>query len=196
VGYAEWHGEPGYFRDVTGHFRADAAVLDVGCGTAWLANHFPNYTGIDGSPEMVAAAREAGRDVIQANVGEGLPFEAERFDGVILKDLLEHVEDPMLVTREALRVLKPGGTAFASAPDAQRWVWEDYTHRRPFTRRSFRLLFEDAGFQVERVGYESVLKGSEAISSLAGRNRRPFPLRVLAHVPFLRRNVWLLARRP
>jgi SAM-dependent methyltransferase len=181
---------------VTRHFRADAAVLDVGCGTAWLANHFPNYTGIDGSPEMVAAARKAGHEVLEANVGEGLPFEDGRFDGVILKDLLEHLEEPMRVAREALRVLKPGGTVFASAPDAQRWVWDDYTHRRPFTRRSFRLLFEDAGFEVEQLGYESVIKGSEAISSLAGRNRRPIPLRVLAHVPFLRRNVWLLARRP
>ena len=31
-------------------------LLDVGCGGAWLADHFADYTGVDGSPEAVAAA--------------------------------------------------------------------------------------------------------------------------------------------
>ncbi len=32
-----------------------------------------------------------------------------------------------------------------------RAVWADYTHVRGFTRRSARLLLEDAGFEVEAV---------------------------------------------
>ena len=66
--------------------------------------------------------------------------------------------------REVLRVLRPGGRVFASSPDAQRWVWDDYTHRRPFTRKAFRLLFADQGFEVERVGYESVMPGTGIVS--------------------------------
>ena len=53
---------------------------------------------------------------------------------------------------------------FASSPDAQRWVWDDYTHRRPFTRKAYRLLFADQGFSVEHVGYESVMPGTGIVS--------------------------------
>ena len=141
VGYFAWHEQPGYYRDVTRHFDRGARLLDVGCGSGWLGEHFEHYTGIDGSAEAVAAARERGREILQGNVDEPLPFEDASFDGVVLKDLLEHVADPVAVVGEARRVLRPGGRVFASSPDAQRWVWDDYTHRRPFTRKAFRLLF-------------------------------------------------------
>jgi hypothetical protein len=112
-----------------------------------------------------------------------------------MKDLLEHLAAPVGLVREARRVLRPGGLIFACSPDAQRWVWDDYTHRRPFTRKSLRLLFADHGFEVERVGYESVMPGVGMISAKTRRKRRPRVFAALARLPFHRRNVWLLARR-
>jgi SAM-dependent methyltransferase len=195
VGYFDWHEAPGYWADITRHFPPDAALLDVGCGTAWLAEHFTDYTGVDASEEAVAAAAARGRNVSRADVDRPLPFEDGAFDGVVLKDLLEHVADPVAVVREVRRVLRPGGRVFASSPDAQRWVWDDYTHRRPFTRKAFRLLFGDQGFEVERAGYESVMPGTSVVSARTRRKRRPRALQAAAWLPFVRRNVWLLARR-
>ena len=196
MGYFDWHEQPGYWRDVVRHFGAGDRLLDVGCGSAWLAQHFADYTGLDGSPEAVAAAKRAGRRVLLHDVGEPLPFGDAAFDGVVLKDLLEHVADPMGVVSEAHRVLRPGGRVFASSPDAQRWVWNDYTHRRPFTRRAFRLMFGDAGFEVEQVAYESVMPGTSIVSARTRENRRPRVLVAAAWLPVVRRNVWVLARRP
>src|SRR3954453_2624086 len=142
MGYFDWHEQPGYFGDVTRHFDPEWEILDVGCGTGWLADHLPRYTGLDGSEDAVRIAGERGRDVRLADVEEPLPFDDATFDGVILKDLLEHVRDPAAVVREVGRVLRPGAVVFASPPDAQKWVWEDYTPVRPFTRRGFRKLFE------------------------------------------------------
>lgn len=195
MGYFDWHEQPGYFRDVTRHFAPTAKLLDVGCGTGWLADHFSDYTGVDGSPAAVAAGAGRGRSVLLADVARPLPFADASFDGVVLKDLLEHVTDPVGVVAEVHRVLRPGGRVFASSPDAQKWVWDDYTHRRPFTRKSFRLLFRDAGFDVEHVGYESVMPGTSIIAARTRARRRPRVLRVAAWLPVVRRNVWLTARR-
>jgi SAM-dependent methyltransferase len=196
VGYFEWHEEPGYWRDVTRHFAPAAKMLDVGCGSAWLAEHFADYTGVDGSPEAVEAAARRGRRVLLADLREPLPFADGEFEGVIAKDVLEHLDDPVAAVREIRRVLRPGGRVFASSPDAQRWVWNDYTHKRPFTRRAFRLLFADQGFEVDAVGYESVMPGTSIVSGWTRGHRRPAPLNLLARLPVVRRNVWALARRP
>jgi SAM-dependent methyltransferase len=196
MGYFQWHQKPGYYADITRHFDPGAAILDVGCGSAWLADEFRNYTGVDSSLEAVEQARALGRNVVHANVEKSLPFPDRSFDAAVLKDVLEHADDPVAIVRDVRRVLKPGGRVFASSPDAQRWVWNDYTHRRPFTRRAYRLLFADAGFEVERVGYESVVPGTGVISGWTRKKRRPLPFRLVAWVPGVRRNVWLLARTP
>lgn len=196
MGYLDWHEEPGYYADITRHFRSDATILDVGCGSGWLAKYFPNYTGVDSAREAVAAATALGRRVLLASGDDRLPFDDASFDAAVLKDVLEHVEDCLALVREVRRVVKPDGTVFASSPDAQRWVWNDYTHRRPFTRRGYQLLFQDAGFNVEQAGYESVMPGTGVVSGWTRGKRRPAPLRLLAWLPFVRRNVWLLARKP
>ncbi|MDQ8045831.1 MAG: class I SAM-dependent methyltransferase [Solirubrobacteraceae bacterium] len=193
MAYFDWHGAPGYFRDITRHFPSQTRLLDLGCGSAWLGEHYPDYTGLDASTEAVEAAAKRGITVIQGSVDERLPFEDASFDGVVAKDLLEHVADPGAVVREINRVLKPGGRVFASSPDAQKWVWNDYTHVRPFTRTGFRRLFTDQGMHPVTVGWESVAPGTSIIAGRLPSKRRPLPLRALALLPFWRRNVWILA---
>lgn len=196
MSYHEWHPKPGYWADVTHHFSPDVQMLDVGCGTAWLSDHFRNYTGIDGSPEAMETARGHGINAILGNLNEPLPFADGSFDAAILKDLLEHVDNPAALVADLRRVLRPGARVYACSPDAQRWVWDDYTHRRPFTLKGFKKLFSDQGFTVARSGYESVFPGVGLISERTKDHRRPLAFRLLALLPFHRRNVWVLAVRP
>jgi SAM-dependent methyltransferase len=171
-------------------------MLDVGCGTAWISEDFPDYVGLDNFQSTVETAKEKGIDVRLADLEEELPLGDAEFDGVILKDVLEHLLDPVTLVREVRRVVKPGGRVFASSPDAQRWSWNDYTHRRPWTRTSMRRLFEDQGFEVKTVSYESVMPGSSIVSGWFKRKRRPRLLSLATWLPGWRRNVWILAVRP
>jgi glycosyltransferase involved in cell wall biosynthesis/SAM-dependent methyltransferase len=194
-GYFDWHDEPGYFRDIVDHFDPGDRMLDVGCGTAWLHEHFGEYVGIDSSPEAIEHAQALGRNALLHDVEEPFPFEDASFDAVIVKDLLEHVLEPVAVVREIRRVLRRGGRVFASSPDAQRWVWDDYTHRRPYTLTGYRRLFRDQGLALVESGYESVMPGIGIVSGLTQSRRRPPALAALARLPIVRRNVWVLCQR-
>jgi SAM-dependent methyltransferase len=88
--------------------------------------------------------------VVLADLEQGiLEFEAESFDGILARDILEHLHEPWNMVNEIFRVAKPGGTVIASVPMAKpSVVWSDYTHVRGFTRKAIRSLFEDCGFRI------------------------------------------------
>lgn len=74
------------------------AVLDVGCGTGFLkrylsTNRVDQYIGLDveGNVDIKASAYH-------------IPFKDNRFDTVVASEVLEHLENPISVLRELLRV--------------------------------------------------------------------------------------------
>jgi SAM-dependent methyltransferase len=46
-----------------------------------------------------------------------LPFEDHSFDRIVVIDVHEHVEDPQIVTRELVRILKPGAQLIITTPN-------------------------------------------------------------------------------
>jgi ubiquinone/menaquinone biosynthesis C-methylase UbiE len=101
-----------------------AAVLDLGCGTGVVTRAIAArdgfagvVTGVDQSPDFIAAAR---RLAAAAGVGERvefvvgdahvLHFPAASFDAVVAYTLVSHVRDPLAVLAQAGRAVRPGGT--------------------------------------------------------------------------------------
>lgn len=95
--------------------QAGERILDLGCGdgvlTAALAAAGAIVTGVDASPEQVAAARARGLD---ARVADGchLPFAGE-FDAVFSNAALHWMPDQDAVLLGVHRSLKPGGRFIA-----------------------------------------------------------------------------------
>ncbi|MGW0362893.1 class I SAM-dependent methyltransferase [Streptomyces sp. NPDC002990] len=99
--------------------RPGDRVLDAGCGTgraltALRAAVGPSgmVLGVDLTPQMLAAAREAGRGaegtLLLADVAR-LPLRDEVLDAVFAAGLIAHLPDPAANLRELARVVRPGG---------------------------------------------------------------------------------------
>lgn len=102
-------------------------ALDVGCGDgarygARVRASGVEFHGVDISEVAVASARERGIDARIASLADPLPYANASFDVVICLEVLEHLVNPAIVTREIARVLKHGGFALLSVPNSAFWT--------------------------------------------------------------------------
>lgn len=92
--------------------QAGEHILDLGCGNGMLTEHIVAagalVTGLDASPQMVAAARERGI-AAQQGLAEAMPFAGAAFDAVFSNAALHWVRDQDAMMAEVRRVLRPGG---------------------------------------------------------------------------------------
>lgn len=164
---------------------AVTTVLDLGCGTGGIGRHLGgrgvDVVGADIDIGALQSARSHER-AVRVDLGSGrLPFQSETFDGIVAKDILEHLVRPADIVGEMYRVLEPGGRIVVSVPMAKpRVVWQDYTHIRGFTRDALVMMMRDPGFEILSVTPMGGVPG-------AGRlNLHPF-LPTLLQFPILRR---------
>lgn len=155
---------------------APSVTVDLGCGAMPYRPLFPGrYIGLDlatshGHPDVLGSA-------------EATPLRSGSCDVAVSTQQLEHVASPLLVVREAHRILRPGGTLLLSThgvwphhPDPQDlWRW---------TEEGLTRLVEQAGLEVERVHHQGELftVALTLATYPAGALRRNGPrgLRVLA----------------
>ncbi len=112
----------------------DMLILDVPCGRGFYLNMFRYVSDC----RLVGA--ELDWDVLlkaQRNVGHlpnlalnhaniyALPYPDNTFDAVILSEILEHVDDDVAALTEVYRVLRPGGVAAITVPNADYpFLWD------------------------------------------------------------------------
>ena len=90
-------------------------VLDVGCGDGSLLFRYfksppKNFHGVEGAPELKAAAEKRGLKMMSFDLNSRWPYEDNKFDVVFSNQVIEHIHNCRLFAAEAYRVLKPGGT--------------------------------------------------------------------------------------
>lgn len=148
------------FRSVPTNVR----VLDVGCGFGQSLGYH-NERGCDVYGVEVDENIRRVADMFGYKVHVGLfderMYEAEFFDYVTMDQVIEHVFDPLATLRGVARILKPGGLAIFSTPNAggcgarvfgRRWInWHAPYHLQFFSRRSIRIAAEQSGLVVVKI---------------------------------------------
>jgi SAM-dependent methyltransferase len=112
------------------HLPRGGAVLDVGCGSALVADRLRDvdgfYVGMDFGPHHVLYPAKKYRDLgpipldfaFSRGIGENLPFADGSFDVVVLSEVIEHLMQPELTVWEIARVLRPGGVLVMTTNNA------------------------------------------------------------------------------
>lgn len=158
-------------------------ILELGCGAGAFARALRSrqavlrYVGIDMSREALDLASGAIDTALQRNLDDLSDWMDDHelsgviasrdFDHVVLGDVLEHLYAPSVVLQQAVRYLRPGGSALICMPNVQHWSvlaqlmhghWPqvdeglfDRTHIRWFTLRDMVVLVEGCGLVVEKV---------------------------------------------
>ncbi|GGL37979.1 class I SAM-dependent methyltransferase [Planomonospora parontospora] len=187
-----------------------AATLDLGCGEGRISRDLSEsghrVTGVDVSPILVEAARQAHPDgrYLVADAA-GLPFDDGAFDLVVAYNVLMDVDDLDSSVREAARVLAPGGRLVPAIThpitdtgrfDGERFVLDGSY----FERRRFRQEVERDGLPMVFSGWDQPLSdytgALEASGLLIEALREPVTLRADGtshHIPW---HLWMRALRP
>ncbi|MDQ0463120.1 SAM-dependent methyltransferase [Caulobacter ginsengisoli] len=121
-------------------------VLDVGAGDGYLSGRLAEQcrevVGLEYEPSGVALAQSMlqGRGNVSVRQGDSyaLPFEDASFDGVVMADVIEHLDDPDRAVAEMARVVRDDGVVLVTTPH---WrsdrVWDE-RHVMEYTAEQLR----------------------------------------------------------
>jgi 2-polyprenyl-3-methyl-5-hydroxy-6-metoxy-1,4-benzoquinol methylase len=139
--------------------RIDFSMLDVGCGTGWISKIWVDsgacVTGLEPSSARAAVARERGIRVLSC-YAEELDDNA-RYDLIVIRHVLEHLEDPKAILRSFVSRLNPNGLLLVVVPNIDcigrkvfeaDWTWVLPWHCNFFNPRSLAHLLVGSGFSV------------------------------------------------
>lgn len=116
------------------------AYVDVGCGRGYYLHYYAalgqgRIVGVERDERVAALARAAlaGEPAACVAIGSAtaLPLPDASVAGVVMSEVLEHVDDDAAALREAARVLRPGGTVALTVPhDRYPWLWDPINRTR------------------------------------------------------------------
>lgn len=148
---------------------ANKTVLEIGAGGGWLLDHLRHdaerVVGYDYNDVYLDLGRSRGIDLRSGGVDEALKSD-ERYDLIVLSQVLEHMLDPIVELTRLRALLAPGGQLYIGVPGLLNPTTNPMglmrhfqaAHVYYFSATSLQCLVQQAGF--------SVLSIDESIQSL------------------------------
>jgi len=138
-------------------------ILDIGCGFGETLGYHQErgceVYGVEADDNIKRVVQQYGFNV-QVGLFDANLYEPEYFDYVTMDQVIEHISDPLNALKGVARILKPGGVAILSTPNAGGWglkvfgrKWEHWHipyHLQIFSKRSMEKYARLAGLQLEQ----------------------------------------------
>jgi len=154
-----------------------ARLLEAGCGGGGnlpLMARFGEVSALELDEEACAAARSRGiGTVCLGSLPHAFPFVGQRFDVILLLDVLEHLTEPEASLRVLADALADDGHLIVTVP-AYQWLWTQHDvlnhHVRRFTVDTLSEQLAAAGFTLTLGSYfNSALFPVAVMARLASR---------------------------
>lgn len=161
---------------IAGQISTGSKVLDIGCASGYMGdfliqNKGCEMWGIEPDSEGAGLSKNNGyARVINESVETGLACDGlrdQKFDYIIMADVLEHLVSPDGILYKVGNFLKEGGKLLVSLPNVGHYSarfshllgqWEmrdagimDRTHLHFYTLKTMKELFGNTGWQVDSV---------------------------------------------
>jgi 2-polyprenyl-3-methyl-5-hydroxy-6-metoxy-1,4-benzoquinol methylase len=138
--------------------RQAGTLLEIGCGMAGFLRlaeeHFAVHC-LDVSNHAIATIREHFGERVSVSNVEQDPLPADRYDVIVVFNILEHLRRPDEALRKIAVALKSGGLMIGSVPNNFGLVgglttrignFFDRTHVSTYDPQTWRAVFQQAGF--------------------------------------------------
>ena len=141
-----------------GNLSRPASILDVGCGDGLFFDALQKYghvTGVESDPETLS---EDGKwlDRIHVQMFDASFNPGEKYDAILMLDILEHMDDPAAAVKHAKSLLKEDGFLLATVP-AFMSLWTSHDdlnhHVIRYCQKDFCPLIVEGGLKVEQSLY-------------------------------------------
>lgn len=144
------------------HLPSRGKLLEIGCAAGFFLKTAKDdgwdVKGIEVSDYAASFGRsQLGLDIKCADIDSFEP-ELEKFDAVVMWDVIEHLKDPFTLLRKVNSIIRPGGALFLSTGDIdgfnarifdKNWfLFEPPYHIWYFSHKNFRFFLERNGYMV------------------------------------------------
>ena len=173
-------------------------ILDVGCGTGLLSKTLQdkNYDvmAIDNDGKAIEIAKKKGITGFVADIG-GWQTD-EKFDCIILGDVLEHIDDDKSVLRKVHGILTHNGCIVVNVPAYQVLFGKHdiaLGHKRRYSNKELKNKLQDSGFKIEKLRHWNLL--ALPITIYTKLSKKDYPHETVSNIKLLSKLLekWLLA---
>jgi 2-polyprenyl-3-methyl-5-hydroxy-6-metoxy-1,4-benzoquinol methylase len=166
-------------------------ILDVGCGSGWVAAHFCKKNievvsmdvSLSNATKVLKKYPDKNHFAVNADVYH-LPFKDESFDCIIASEIIEHVPDPKLFIQNLFGLLNKDGTLIITTPFNEKIQYTICVHCNKPTPLSAHLHSFNENNLSELVKKINIMNYSTSVFSNFILFKTPFSL-ITRFLPYL-----------
>lgn len=177
-----------------GKLPADGKVLEIGCFDGSFLSLFEGrkLMGCEPNPMGRVAIERYGVDVVPQYFSAA-DFKKSSIDLVIMRHLIEHLQEPLEVLEDCWKIIKPGGRLLIETPNIEHTLTQHvvgnfyHQHLHYFSRESLPLVLRRAGFEIVGHGIMDFRQFVVATKVDRPRNvfndsRAPYGIMIRSHI--------------